>query len=214
MDKLETGTFNVGFDDENLISKIEEICPKDVPEASEDESDDNEDDDDVFPEEFDDKVRSCKVCLRLEPALNHSGAKVILASKSLKHWAIVCDFKGRKIQYDLFNASGKLSGGEICPRWTDLGHETKNCLTTTYVLGKIMTCPRNVYKLAGSHAMNGGTYHATAQNCQLWALDLLKNLDPDLYQKVEELKLKTLKERRIAPCVNCCVQVSCASGSS
>ena len=138
MDKLETGTFNVGFDDEKLISKIEEISPKDMPEASEDESDDNEDDDDVFPEEFDDKVRSCKVCLRLEPALNHSGAKVILASKSLKHWAIVCDFKGRKIQYDLFNASGKLSGGEICPRWTDLGHETKNCLTTTYVLGKII----------------------------------------------------------------------------
>ena len=81
MNKLETGTFNVGFDDEKLISKIEEICPKDMPEASEDESDDNEDDDDVFPEEFDDKVRSCKVCLRLEPALNHSGAKVI--SKAL-----------------------------------------------------------------------------------------------------------------------------------
>ena len=50
--------------------------------------------DDEFLEEFDDKVQSCKVCLRLEPALNYSGAKIVLASRSLKHRAIVCAFKG------------------------------------------------------------------------------------------------------------------------
>ena len=33
--------------------------------------------DDEFLEEFEDKVRSCKVCLRLEPALNYSGAKIV-----------------------------------------------------------------------------------------------------------------------------------------
>ena len=48
MDKLETGTFNVGFDDEKLISKIEEISPKDMPEASEDDTNDYDDEYEEF----------------------------------------------------------------------------------------------------------------------------------------------------------------------
>ena len=213
MEKLEIGLLSVAFDDQKLIAKIEDLKPEDV--SDEDDQEDEETSKNVFPEEFDEKIRSCKICLRLEPALNHSGAKVILNSRSLKHWAIVCDFKGRKIQYDLFNASGSLSGGEICPRWTDLARQESNsCLTKTYVLGKILTSPRKVYELAGSHGMNGGTYHATTQNCQLWALELLKNLDANLFQKFQELNLKTLKECKMAPCVGCCVHVSCASGSS
>ena len=77
---------------------------------------DDHEEDDKFLEEFDDKVRSCKVCLRLKPTENHSHLKIILASWSLKHWAIVCAFKGSSNPMQpFFNASSKISGGKIGP---------------------------------------------------------------------------------------------------
>ena len=39
--------------------------------------------DDKFPEDFDNKVRGCKVCLRLKPTGNHSHTKIILALRYL-----------------------------------------------------------------------------------------------------------------------------------
>ena len=166
-----------------------------------------------FPEEFDVKERLCKVYLRMEPALDHS-AKIpdCLNSDSIKHWSVVFDFGGRKIKYDLYNSSGGLRGGEIWPKWDNLPREeTFSCLVKSLYLGKMTSSPRAIYELAKNHKMNGETYHATEHNCQVWAMELLKVLNENFYKKAKERKLRPLKDRKYASCINCCVKVSCSS---
>ena len=162
-----------------------------------------------FPGETDTKIRLCQVYLHMEPP-NQQCAKIPghLVSDSLRHWSILCVFDNRKIKYDLYNSGLGLSNGEIWPKWKDMKAVKKSPETKCIFLGNMITSPRKIYELASQHEMNGGTFHATKQNCQLWALHLLKLIDWKLNIIARLLKAKPLKERKFAFLVRCSAKIS------
>ena len=157
-----------------------------------------------FLEEKDSTVQTCKVYLQMEPP-NQTCAKLptFLVSDSLRHWSILCVFGDRKIKYDLFNSGGGLTPGEIWPKWREINKPHK-----TIPLGIMKTSPSKINELAKNHEMNGGKFHATERNCQLWALHLLKLLHQDLYIMARISKARPLKERKFALVVRNCVYLS------
>ena len=163
-----------------------------------------------FPEETDTKVRLCQIYLQMEPP-NQQCAKIpsYLVSDSLRHWSILCVFNNRKIKYDLYNAGLGLRNGEIWPKWKDMKETSKKSHETKCIfLGTIITSPHKIYELASQHEMNGGTFHATKQNCQLWALHLIKSIDVKLYIIARLLKARPLKERKFAVLVRSSAKIS------
>ena len=160
----------------------------------------------LFPQEFDNEIRNCKVYLRNEPPLRKFLDRRILTSPSFRHWSVLCDFNDRKIQYHLYNlAEGPLIGGECAPHWneTDQDPDRSRLLKTNdYLLGNLMVSPKQVHHLAANHKMNGDDFHVTLTNCQVWALELLQNMDQNLCQNVKRIHhLKPIKDRRFASLV-------------
>ena len=160
----------------------------------------------LFPPEHDNEIRNCKVYLRNEPPLKKFLDRRILTSPSFRHWSVLCDFNDRKIQYHLYNlAEGPLIGGECAPRWNETDQDPDRpglFKTNDYFLGSLMVSPKEVHHLAANHKLNGDDFHVTLRNCQVWALELLQNMDQNLCQNVKRIHhLKPIKDRRFASLV-------------
>ena len=150
---------------------------------------------DLFPdEESDNDSRLCNIYLRAEPARPKFMERYILISPSFKHWSVIFDFNDRIIQCHVYNlAEGPLIGGEMCPQWNATVLKPKD-----YFLGQLIVSPKAMHQLASQHYLNGQEFHVTRRNCQVWALELLEKLDPQLCQKVSrEHHLRPMKDRRI-----------------
>ena len=160
----------------------------------------------LFPPEHDNEIRTCKIYLRNEPPLRKFLDRRILTSPSFRHWSVLCDFNDRKIQYHLYNlAEGPLIGGECAPHWNETDQDPDRPTlfkTNDYLLGNLMVSPKQVHHLAANHKMNGDDFHVTLTNCQVWALELLQNMDQNLCQNVKRIHhLKPIKDRRFASLV-------------
>ena len=160
----------------------------------------------LFPQEFDNEIRTCKIYLRNEPPLRKFLDRRILTSPSFRHWSVLCDFNDRKIQYHLYNlAEGPLIGGECAPHWNETDQEPDRprlFKTTDYFLGNLRVSPEQVHQLAAKNKLNGDDFHVTLRNCQVWALELLQNMDQNLCQNVKRIHhLKPIKDRRFASLV-------------
>ena len=160
----------------------------------------------LFPQEFDNEIRTCKIYLRNEPPLRKFLDRRILTSPSFRHWSVLCDFNDRKIQYHVYNlAEGPLIGGECAPHWNETDQDPDRpglFKTNDYFLGSLMVSPKEVHHLAANHKLNGDDFHVTLRNCQVWALELLQNMDRNLCQNVKRIHhLKPIKDRRFASLV-------------
>ena len=168
----------------------------------------------LFPQEFDNEIRTCKIYLRNEPPLRKFLDRRILTSPSFRHWSVLCDFNDRKIQYHLYNlAEGPLIGGECAPHWNETDQDPDRpglFKTNDYFLGNLMVSPKQVHHLAANHKLNGDDFHVTRRNCQVWALELLQNMDQNLCQNMDQNlcqnvkrihHLKPIKDRRFASLV-------------
>ena len=160
----------------------------------------------LFPQEFDNEIRTCKIYLRNEPPLRKFLDRRILTSPSFRHWSVLCVFNDRKIQYHVYNlAEGPLIGGECAPHWNETDQDPDRpglFKTNDYFLGNLMVSPKQVHHLAANHKLNGDDFHVTRRNCQVWALELLQNMDQNLCQNVKRIHhLKPIKDRRFASLV-------------
>ena len=175
----------------------------------------------LFPPEHDNEIRNCKVYLRNEPPLKKFLDRRILTSPSFRHWSVLCDFNDRKIQYHLYNlAEGPLIGGECAPHWNETDQDPDRPTmfkTNDYLLGNLMVSPKQVHHLAANHKLNGDDFHVTRRNCQVWALELLQNMDQNLCQNMDQNlcqnvkrihHLKPIKDRRFASLVVASVKFS------
>lgn len=162
--------------------------------------------DQLFPQEPDNEIRNCQIYLRTEPPLRKFVDRRILTSPSFRHWSVLCDFNDRKIQYHLYNlAEGPLIGGECAPHWNETDQDPDRprlFKTADYFLGNLRVSPEQVHQLAAKNKLNGDDFHVTLRNCQVWALELLQNMDQNLCQNVRRNHhLKPIKDRRFASVV-------------
>ena len=149
-----------------------------------------------FDQEYDEAERECKVGLNFQDLeiLKDNDVKDI-NSIHLKHWALLFNYGGRKIRYEMYGNESN----DVEPTWTDIGKKPKeNIDFRVSPLGSIRTSPKSVYDKAGNLAMNREKYRLLDQNCQNWVMDLLESLSPELHAKATEAKLQPFSE---LPCL-------------
>ena len=118
-----------------------------------------------------------------------------LNSIHFKHWALLFNYGGRKIRYEMYGNESN----EVEPTWTDIGKKAKeNIDFRVDYIDSINTSPKCVYDTACKLAMNREKYRLLDQNCQNWVMDLLKSLDTELYAKATKAKILPFSE---LPCL-------------
>ena len=119
----------------------------------------------TFNEEFDERIRTCFVTLRLE---SHGQW---FNQQSKHNWALLFNFDNRSVMYEASNRNGNLA-----PTWKECHGQER--MKKFRKLGQIQVSPKKIYEKARSHPLNGSRF--TEKQSQNWILQLLHGIEPML----------------------------------
>ena len=135
----------------------------------------------------------CSVFLAYRPAyarkdfinliMGEEIAELIRKRKSIAHWRVVLKFKNLSYACELYTSS--LNGGSIESKCFAISPEKDSEWDYSF-LGKIKTNTEKVHEIIANHELTGETYSLNGPNCQCWAKQFLKELDPQLEIKAKE----------------------------
>ncbi len=83
----------------------------------------------------------------------------------------------------------------ITPKWSDKAENER--FSNLYELGEVQTSPASLQNLAALVTINGKEYKLFSKNCQEWAKEFLKKVEPKLIEELNNAGIKSVKERLI-----------------
>lgn len=83
----------------------------------------------------------------------------------------------------------------ITPKWSDKAENER--FSNLYELGEVQTSPASLQNLAALVTSNGKEYKLFSKNCQEWAKEFLKKVEPKLIEELNNAGIKSVKERLI-----------------
>merc|ERR1712156_720852 len=162
----------------------------------------DEEEDGTWPKEgqiISSEEKTCNVSLFTAPLAFVTSWKLSWLLDSfdhIKHWGLVFEFKDRSLKPILIELTYN-ENGEILPNRKYLKKNGK--YVNYYSIGEIMTSPKKLCDAGRNLDMVGTQYRPAKNNCQVFVMNFLETLCPEIPKevwesKVDEKNLKLLKD--------------------